>query len=264
MNKHLRVLIVDDEELARRLSIEYLRPHTDIEIVGECETGLEAVEAISRLEPELVLLDIQMPQLSGLEVLEVTGRRSGVIFTTAYDQYALKAFDLHAVDYLLKPFSQQRFDEALAKARKLLAQESTEKSADAMQGGGGGENPGKLDRLVAQQGNQLQRLLIRDRGQVHHVPLDSIEYVEAQDDYITIHAAQKSYMKTQSLSELEAQLDASKFVRIHRSFLLHITALRNIERVSKDSHIAILKSGVQIPVSRAGHERIRACLDNPA
>lgn len=248
MNKRLRVLIVDDEELARRLSIEYLRSHTDIEIVGECETGLEAVDAISRLEPELVLLDIQMPQLSGLEVLEVTGRRSGVIFTTAYDQYALKAFDLHAVDYLLKPFSQQRFDEALAKARKLLVQESTE----------------KLDKLVTQQGNQLQRLLIRDRGQVHHVPLDSIEYVEAQDDYITIHAAQKSYMKTQSLSELEAQLDASKFVRIHRSFLLHITALKNIERVSKDSHIAILKSGVQIPVSRAGHERIRACLNNPA
>ncbi|MBC3919279.1 response regulator transcription factor [Undibacterium sp. CY18W] len=263
MNKRLRALIVDDEELARRLSIEYLRPHTDIEIVGECETGLEAVDAISRLDPELVLLDIQMPQLSGLEVLEVTGRRSGVIFTTAYDQYALKAFDLHAVDYLLKPFSQQRFDEALAKARKLLAQEkSTEKSADTTQDGGG--NAGKLDRLVAQQGNQLQRLLIRDRGQVHHVPLDSIEYVEAQDDYITIHAAQKSYMKTQSLSELEAQLDASKFVRIHRSFLLHITALKNIERVSKDSHIAILKSGVQIPVSRAGHERIRACLDNQA
>ncbi|MFZ6759069.1 LytR/AlgR family response regulator transcription factor [Undibacterium sp. Ji50W] len=256
MNKRLRVLIVDDEELARRLSIEYLRSHTDIEIVGECETGMEAVEAISRLDPELVLLDIQMPQLSGLEVLEVTGRRSGVIFTTAYDQYALKAFDLHAVDYLLKPFSQQRFDDALAKARKLLAQESTEKLTDAAQA----QNLGQLGKLVAQQGHQLQRLLIRDRGQVHHVPLDSIDYVEAQDDYITIHTAQKSYMKTQSLSELEALLDASKFIRIHRSFLLHISALKNIERASKDSHVAILKSGVQIPVSRAGHERIKACL----
>ncbi|MES2041405.1 MAG: LytTR family DNA-binding domain-containing protein [Pseudomonadota bacterium] len=248
MNKRLQVLIVDDEELARRLSLEYLRSHLDIEVIGECETGQEAVDAISKLNPDLVLLDIQMPQLSGLEVLEVTGRRSGVIFTTAYDQYALKAFDLHAVDYLLKPFSQQRFDEALSKARKLLA-EQTPSSAQAIQ------------TLVTQQSEKLQRLLIRDRGQVHVVPLESIDYVEAQDDYILIHAAGKSYMKTQSLSDLEAQLDASKFVRVHRSFLLQISALQAIEKTSKDSQVAVLKSGAQVPVSRAGNERIRALLN---
>ncbi|MFZ6775696.1 LytR/AlgR family response regulator transcription factor [Undibacterium sp. Ji83W] len=248
MNKRLQVLIVDDEELARRLSLEYLRSHPDIEVIGECETGLEAVDAISKLNPDLVLLDIQMPQLSGLEVLEVTGRRSGVIFTTAYDQYALKAFDLHAVDYLLKPFSQQRFDEALSKARKLLA-EQTPSSTQAIQ------------TLVTQQSEKLQRLLIRDRGQVHVVPLESIDYVEAQDDYILIHAAGKSYMKTQSLSDLEAQLDASKFVRVHRSFLLQISALQAMEKTSKDSQVAVLKSGAQVPVSRAGNERIRALLN---
>jgi len=247
MNKRLQVLIVDDEELARRLSLEYLRAHPDLDVIGECETGLEAVDAINRLNPDLVLLDIQMPQLSGLEVLELTGRRSGVIFTTAYDQYALKAFDLHAVDYLLKPYSQQRFDEALGKARKLLAQESS-------------SAPLAIEALLAQQNEKLQRLLIRDRGQVHVVPLESIDYVEAQDDYILVHAAGKAYMKTQSLSELEGQLDAGKFVRVHRSFLVQISAVQSIEKTSKDSQVAILKSGAQVPVSRAGNERIRALL----
>jgi len=251
MNKRLQVLIVDDEELARRLSLEYLRAHPDLEVIGECETGLEAVDAIGRLNPDLILLDIQMPQLTGLEVLEMTGRRSGVIFSTAYDQYALKAFDLHAIDYLLKPFSQQRFDEALGKARKLLAQDA----APVTQA---------LESLLTQQSEKLPRLLIRDRGQVHVVPLESIDYVEAQDDYILIHAAGKSYMKTQSLAELETQLESqkgsSKFVRVHRSFLIQISALQALEKTSKDSQVAILKSGAQIPVSRAGYERIKPLL----
>lgn len=251
MNKRLQVLVVDDEELARRLSLEYLRAHPDLEVIGECETGLEAVDAIGRLNPDLILLDIQMPQLTGLEVLEMTGRRSGVIFSTAYDQYALKAFDLHAIDYLLKPFSQQRFDEALSKARKLLAQDA----APATQA---------LESLLTQQSEKLQRLLIRDRGQVHVVALESIDYVEAQDDYILIHAAGKSYMKTQSLAELETQLETqkgnSKFVRVHRSFLIQISALQTLEKTSKDSQVAILKSGAQVPVSRAGYERIKPLL----
>lgn len=249
MPKRLQVLIVDDEELARRLSREYLRTHADLEIVGECETGLEAVQAIAERQPDLVLLDIQMPQLSGLDVLEVTGRRSGVIFTTAYDRYALQAFDLHAVDYLLKPFSQQRFDEALAKARKLLAQ-------DAQAGG----QTDALSRLVGETAAKQQRLLIRDRGQLHVVPLKEVDYVEAQDDYLVIHAAGKTYMKTQSLSELEAQLDPAQFVRIHRSYLLHLPALKSLERAGKDSHVALLHDGRQIPVSRSGYERIRAKL----
>ena len=241
MNKRLQILIADDEELARRLTIEFLRQHADIDIIAEAETGLEAVDAINKLNPDLVLLDIQMPELSGLEVLELTGRRHGVVFTTAYDQYALKAFDLHAVDYLLKPFSQQRFDEALNKARKLLAQETT-----------------AVSQLLKQETEKMQRLLIRDRGHVHVVMLASIDYVEAQDDYILIHAAGKSYMKTQSLSELEAQLDASQFVRVHRSYLLQLSALQSIEKASKDSHVAILKNGAQVPVSRAGHERLKS------
>jgi two-component system LytT family response regulator len=240
MNKQLQILIVDDEELARRLTREYLRHHTDINIIGECENGLEAVQAITEHNPDLIFLDIQMPKLSGLEVLELTGRNSGVIFTTAYDQYALKAFDMHAVDYLLKPFSQQRFDEALDKARKMLGQTAPE-----------------LQKLLAQPVTKLERLLIRDRGQVHIVPIDKIDYIEAQDDYINIHSGGKAILKTQSLSDLEAQLGNDRFVRIHRSYMINLDALKNMERANKDGYVAVLRNGTQLPISRAGYERIK-------
>lgn len=240
MNKPLQALIVDDEELARRLIREYLQAHSDIEIIGECENGLEALQAITEHNPELIFLDIQMPKLTGLEVLELSGRNSGVIFTTAYDQYALKAFDLHAVDYLLKPFSQQRFDEALTKAKKLL----------------GIANPA-LHNLLADTDRKLERIVIRDRGQVHMIPVDQVDYVEAQDDYINIHTAGKSHLKTQSLSELETQLDNSKFVRIHRSYLIRLAALKGLQRAGKDAQVALMLNGVQLPISRAGYERLK-------
>jgi two-component system LytT family response regulator len=234
-------LIVDDEELARRLIREFLGKHKDIHIIGECENGLQAVEEISRSNPDLIFLDIQMPKMNGLEVLAETGRRAGVIFTTAYDEYALKAFDLHAVDYLLKPYSQQRFDEALAQARLQLGHEQ---------------------KAVAQllETTHAARILIRDRGQTHVVAVEQIEYVEAQDDYIQIHAQGKAWMKTQSLSDLEAQLDPAKFIRVHRSHLVNIAFVKGIERVSKDGIVALMQDGNQVPVSRAGHERLRAAM----
>ncbi|MES2073191.1 MAG: LytTR family DNA-binding domain-containing protein [Pseudomonadota bacterium] len=243
MNTPLQALIVDDEELARRLVREYLGRHADIQIIGECEHGLQAVQDIASLNPDLVFLDIQMPKLSGLEVLELTGRSSGVIFTTAYDQYALKAFDFHAVDYLLKPFSQARFDQALAQARKALGQASP-----------------ALENLLAQPAEKLERILIRDRNQVHVIAVEKIDYVEAQDDYINIHSEGKSYLKTQRLAELEAQLDAKQFVRVHRSYLINIEKLESMERYTKDSHVALMRDGKQIPISRAGYERIKAIM----
>ena len=236
-----RCLIVDDEDLARRLVREFLAKHADIEIVGESEHGLQALEDINRLNPDLILLDIQMPKLSGLEVLAETGRRSGVIFTTAYDEYALKAFDLHAVDYLLKPFSQERFDEALAQARQRLGQSS--------QG---------VAQLVAQ--TRLNRLVIRDRGQNHLVTVALIDYVEAQDDYIVVHAEGKTWMKTQSLSDLETQLDNAQFVRVHRSYLVNVESVQSMGRLSKDVQSVVLKDGAELPVSRAGLERLRAVM----
>ncbi|MEN9865602.1 MAG: hypothetical protein RL748_1192 [Pseudomonadota bacterium] len=239
-------LIIDDEELARRLVREYLAKHDDIEIIGEAEHGLDAVKKINALNPDLIFLDIQMPKLTGLEVLEITGRRAGVIFTTAYDQYALKAFDLHAVDYLLKPFAQSRFDEALAQARQALAPSQAQtRATEAVQ------------NLIAAPGTRLERILIRDRSQVVVLALDQVEWVEAQDDYINIHSQGKAYMKTQALSDLEAQLDARQFVRVHRSFLINIAFLQGIERTTKDSQMALMKSGKQVPVSRAGYERIK-------
>lgn len=239
MNKVLQLLIVDDEPLARALTREYLAKHTDINIIGEATNGIEAVDAINRLAPDLVLLDIFMPKLNGLEVLELTGRTKGVIFTTAYDQYALKAFDLHAVDYLLKPFSQSRFDEALARARKLL---------DAA--------PANIPELIAD--TKLERMVVRDRGQIHIIPLAEVDYMEAQDDYISIHWNGKSILKTQSLSALEAQLDSQEFVRIHRSVIVKLSAVKCLERVSKDAQVAVLHSGAKLPVSRAGYERLKA------
>ncbi|GGC96189.1 LytR/AlgR family response regulator transcription factor [Undibacterium terreum] len=243
MSETIKVLIVDDEDLARRLVREYLGQHADMEIIGECDNGLQAVKDITGLNPDLVFLDIQMPKLTGLEVLELTGRNSGVIFTTAYDQYALKAFDLHAVDYLLKPFSQTRFDEALAQARKAL-----------------GQTLPALENLLTQTGEKLERILIRDRNQVHVIPVEKMDYAEAQDDYISIQSEGKCYLKTQRLSELETQLDPKKFVRIHRSYIINIEKLQSIERQTKDSHVALMRDGKQIPISKAGYERIRAMM----
>jgi two-component system LytT family response regulator len=236
----LRALIVDDEELARCLIREYLGTHADIDIVGECENGLDAVKQIGALAPDLVFLDIQMPRLTGLEVLELTGRRSGVIFTTAYDEHAIKAFELHAVDYLLKPFSKARFDDAVARARTLHAPPQP-----------------AIDALVARKDVPLERLLIRDRDQVHVIPVDRIDCIESQGDYLAVHAEGKCYLKPQRISEIEEQLDPKTFLRVHRSFIINLAHLQTIERHGADGHAARLRSGKRVPISRSGYERLR-------
>lgn len=238
----LRALIVDDEELARRLIREYLQGHADIQIIGECENGLDAVRQIGALAPDLVFLDIQMPRLTGLEVLELTGRRAGVIFTTAYDEHAIKAFELHAVDYLLKPFSKARFDAAVARARALHAPASPAPA---------------LDALVTLRTAPLERILIRDREQVHVIAIDQVECIEAQGDYLAIHADGKCHLKPQRISEIEAQLDATRFLRVHRSFIISLAHLQAIERPGPDRHAARLRSGKRVPISRSGYEKLR-------
>ena len=237
----LRALIVDDEDLARHLIREYIQGHADVEIVGECDNGLDAVRQIGALSPDLVFLDIQMPRLTGLEVLELTGRRAGVIFTTAYDEHAIKAFELHAVDYLLKPFSRTRFDDALARARTLHAT----------------VHAPALDALVARRTAPLERILIRDREQVHVIPIDQVECIEAQGDYLAIHAAGKCHLKPQRISEIEEQLDPTRFLRVHRSFIISLAHLQAIERPGPDRHAARLRSGKRVPISRSGYERLR-------
>ena len=249
-SRRLRALIVDDEDLARRLIREYLQGHADLDIVGECENGLDAVKQIVALQPDLVFLDIQMPRLTGLEVLELTGRRAGVIFTTAYDEHAIKAFELHAVDYLLKPFSKARFDDALARARTLhtpvvsaVATESPAKSG--------------LDALVTRKTSPLERILIRDREQVHVIAIEQVECIEAQGDYLAIHVDGKCHLKPQRISEIEEQLDATRFLRVHRSFIISLAHLQAIERPGPDRHAARLRSGKRVPISRSGYEKLR-------
>ncbi|RJG11788.1 LytR/AlgR family response regulator transcription factor [Massilia cavernae] len=238
----MRVIIVDDEDLARGVVREFLGKHADIEVVAECANGFEAVKAITELEPDLVFLDIQMPKLDGFEVVELAGRKARYIFATAFDKYALKAFEVHAVDYLLKPFSQQRFDEALAHARGSM-----------------GAQP-ELAAMVseaAQRNKPLERVLIRDGAKVHVVAAEKIDFIEAQDDYVSISAGGKAYLKNQRMSELESQLDPQVFLRIHRSYIVNVESISRIEQAGKDSHTAILKDDTRIPISRTGYQKVR-------
>jgi two-component system LytT family response regulator len=242
MQAKMRVAIVDDEALARGVLREYLARHDDIDIVAECANGFDAVKAIAELAPELVFLDIQMPRLDGFEVAELIGAKTRLIFVTAYDQYALKAFDCHALDYLLKPFSEQRFEQALAHAR---ANRSTPETVQM------------VAREAATRAAPLDRVLIRDGAKVHVIASARIDYIEAQDDYISVRSEGKSYLKSQTLAELETQLDPAKFLRVHRSYLLNIDGIRRIEAATKDSHVAILRDETRIPVSKAGYQKLR-------
>ena len=245
MQARMRVAIVDDELLARSVLREYLARHDDIDIVAECANGFDAVKAIAELEPELVFLDIQMPRLDGFEVAELIGAKTKLIFVTAYDQYALKAFECHALDYLLKPFSEPRFEQALAHAR---ANRGTPAASTTVQ---------TLAREAATRAAPLARVLIRDGAKVHVIASARIDYIEAQDDYISIRSEGKSYLKSQTLAELETQLDPAKFLRVHRSYLLNIDGIRRIEAATKDSHVAIVHDDTRIPVSKAGYQKLK-------
>ncbi|HEX4594070.1 MAG TPA: protein kinase [Bryobacteraceae bacterium] len=239
-------VLVDDEELARNLLREYLTSNGGIEILAECANGFEAVKAISEHKPDLVFLDVQMPKLDGFEVLELIGRDVAVIFVTAFDQYAMKAFDAHAVDYLLKPFSQERFDKALERARQRLG----EKTPSAPE----------LARAARPPEQHVERIVVKDGARVHIIPVDKLDYAEAQDDYVELHSQGKSYLKQQTISSLEAALDPQRFVRIHRSIIVNLERVAKIEPYAKDSRVAVLADGTQLQVSRAGYDRLKTLL----
>jgi two-component system LytT family response regulator len=239
-------VIVDDEELARGLAREMLKPHPEVRVLAECANGFEAVKAVSELKPDLLFLDIQMPKLDGFEVLELVGRDIAVIFTTAYDNYAMRAFDAHAVDYLLKPFSAARFETALERAKQRLGQQ--------------GPDPSELAAAARPPEQFLERIVVKDGPAVHVIPVDKLDYVEAQDDYVALKSDKKTYLKQQTISSLETMLDPAQFIRIHRSHIVNLNRVAKIEAYTKDSKIAVLRDGTQLPVSRAGYARLKVLL----
>ena len=248
MADELRVIMVDDEAPARRLLREYLEGTPNVSIVAECGNGFEAVKAVAELEPDLMLLDIQMPKLDGFEVVELLERDLPIIFITAHDEHALRAFEVHAVDYLLKPYSSDRLGEAIERARERI---------------GRGEASPSLDDLVSvarPDGGDLERILVRDGSDVRVIPVESVDYVEAQDDAVAIHVGGVAHLKAQRLATLGERLDPKRFIRVHRSFILNIDRLRSIELYAKDSRIAILEDGTKVPVSRSGYARLRELL----
>ena len=258
MPERLRVLLVDDEAPVRALLREYLSAHAGVEIVGECANGFEAVKAIAEAAPDLVFLDIQMPKLDGFEVLELLEPPPAVIFCTAYDEHALRAFEVHAVDYLLKPFGRERLAEALTRARERIAATASRLPAVAPDPNA----PGRMSLAAAARapGEYAERVVVRDGAQVHVIPVERIEYVEAQDDYVAVHEAGRTHLKHQTLAELADALDPARFVRIHRSFVANVERIARIELLAKDQHIAVLHDGRQLPVSRSGHDRLKELL----
>ncbi len=251
MSRHdealLRVAIVDDEELARGVLREYLASLTGIEVVAECANGFEAVKVVADLAPDLLLLDVQMPKLNGFEVLELVGRDVAVIFTTAHDEYALQAFDVHAVDYLMKPFSAERLEAAIDRARLRLVRREPSSLAG-------------LSAAVGPAPGTATRVLVRDGARVDVIPVDQIDFVQAQDDYVAYVARGRQYLKEQTLAEVEASLDPARFVRVHRSYVINLERVTRVELDERENRVALLSTGDRVPVSRSGHARLTARL----
>jgi len=250
VEKKLTAVIVDDEELARAVLREMLSHHADIEVTAECANGFEAVKAVSERKPDLLFLDIQMPKLDGFEVLELIGTDMAIVFATAYDQYALRAFEVHAVDYLLKPYGADRFEAALARARERAGEKKPA--------------PAELRASATPPGQFADRIVVRDGANVHIIPTAKLDFVEAQDDYIAIASKGAKHLKQQTISSIETALDPKQFLRIHRSYIVNLERVAKVEPYGKDSKVAILSDGTKLPVSRAGYARLREVLDGKA
>jgi two-component system, LytTR family, response regulator len=241
----VKVLIVDDEAPARALIRELLSAHDDVEIVGEAKDGLEAVRQARDLKPDLIFLDVEMPKLSGIEALELIEPAAAVIFVTAYDEYAVKAFEVNAVDYLLKPLSASRFADALTRARGRF-------------GTTGSTAATEIARAIRPPGTFLNRIVVRDGARVELVAVGDLDYVKGQADYIELFVASRSLLKQQTLQSLEESLDPQRFVRIHRSYIVNLSRVRWVEPYTESSKVVVLEGGRKLPLSRAGETRLKA------
>jgi two-component system LytT family response regulator len=249
MPDKIKTLIIDDEKLARDIIKNYLNKQTDIEISGECSNGFEALKMIQDLKPEIIFLDIQMPKITGFEMLELMDDPPVIIFTTAYDQYALKAFEVNATDYLLKPFSMQRFNEALDKAKVHLKNRNEYVSGIS-----------KLSNNIQRIDEYLNRIIVKKNQAVIIIPVNNIHYIEAQDDYVMIYSEEGKNLKQKTMKALENSLDPNEFIRIHRSFIVNISRIQKLEPADKDNYLVKLKEGSVLPVSKSGYSRLRELL----
>ena len=274
----IKAIIIDDEPLARLIVQEYLQAYPEITVVQECADGFEGIKAIQQHHPDLLFLDIQMPKINGFEMLELVEEPPAVIFTTAFDEYAIRAFEAHAVDYLLKPFNKQRFDKAI---RKWLDQYMLSRAAAQSSGAASGapvphpsaepgsaplsatdsrENTRSLLETAAHSPMQQHRVVVKTGGKIKIIPVEDIHYFEASDDYVKIHTHNGAFLKNKTMSYFEQVLDGAQFVRTHRSYILNVQQVTRIDPYEKDSHLCILQSGAQVPVSKAGYVKLKAVL----
>ena len=246
MSEKLKVILIEDEELARDLLKSYIKDHPKIELIAECENGFEGVQKINELNPDLVFLDIQMPKITGFEMLELLDHKPEIIFTTAYDQFALKAFDYSAVDYLLKPFSKDRLMVAIDKVIERIGEED---SADKLE---------KVSEFRVEE--TLERVVVKDRHKISIIPVEKIRYIESLDDYVLIYTNEGRHMKQKTMKFFEANLNQKNFIRIHRSYIVQVEHIAEIQQYEKESYIVILKDGTKLKVSKSGYKKLKEVL----
>jgi two-component system, LytTR family, response regulator len=243
-----KVIIIDDEPLARSIVIEYIQHFPDLIVSQVCSNGFEGIKAIQQYKPDLIILDIQMPKINGFEMLELIENPPAVIFATAFDEYAIKAFEAHAIDYLLKPFNQDRFEKAIKKWREKKNNSSAEKQTKQL-----------LDD-VSLTAPQSERIVIKDGSKIKIIPIQDVHYLEAADDFVKVFTKEGYFLKNKTMSHFEQVLDPSQFVRSHRSYIVNLQQITRIDPYEKDNHIAILRSGAKVPVSRSGYPKLKAIL----
>jgi two-component system, LytTR family, response regulator len=239
----MKAIIIDDEPLARMVVKEYLQAYPHITVVQECGDGFEGIKAIQEHTPDLIFLDIQMPKINGFEMLELIDEPPMVIFTTAFEEYAIKAFDAHAADYLLKPFSKERFDKAIQKLafqQKNVVKEIVETALQAPL--------------------QSNRIVVKDNGKIKIIPIAQLQYLEAADDYVKIYIAEGCFLKKQTMQYFEDSLPTTEFIRIHRSYIINAQLINRIDPHEKDTHLVLLTTGVRLPVSKAGYSKLKDVL----
>lgn len=243
----MKAILIDDEQLARTIVKEYLLSYPDIEVVQECNDGFEGIKAIQQHQPDLVFLDIQMPKINGFEMLELIDQPPAIIFTTAFEEYAMRAFESQAIDYLLKPFSRERFDKAL---QKWLQQNKPDKR----------EETRKLINTPGLVPSQQIRVVVKDNGRIKIIPTGQIRYLEAADDYVKIHTSDGVFLKNKTMGYFEETLETQNFIRIHRSYIINIQLITRIDPYEKENHLAILSIGVKLPVSKNGYLKLKQVL----